>query len=150
MFRLIPYRKPDSMIRSEDIFNRFFDDFFTDDFFAPIAPMDHKMTGFKVDVKDQGESYLIEADLPGFDKDNVQITYSNQHLTILAKREFKEEEDSTENYLRKERYSGELKRSFFIDNITPEGIDAVFKNGILSIKLKKVTVKNDPKHIHIK
>lgn len=149
MFRLIPYRKPNSMIRSEDIFNRFFDDFFTDDFFAPIAPLDNKMTGFKVDVKDLGDSYLIEADLPGFEKENVQITYDQQHLTIQAKRET-QSEDKAENYIRRERYCGEFKRSFFIDNISPEGIDAYFKNGILSVTLNKMPIKNETKQIEIK
>jgi len=149
MFRLILYRKPNSMIRSEDIFNRFFDDFFTDDFFAPIAPLENKTTGFKVDVKDLGESYLIEADLPGFDKDNVQITYENQYLTIHAKNE-EEKQTESDTYIRRERYSGEIKRSFFIDNIKPEGIDAFFKNGILSISLPKTPVQEERKQIEIK
>lgn len=149
MFRLIPYRKPNTMIRSEDIFNRFFDDFFTDEFFAPIAPLDTKMSGFKVDVKDLGDAYLLEADLPGFDKDNVQITYENQHLTIQARRET-EEESKGEQFIRRERYCGEIKRSFFIDNITPDGIDALFKNGILTIKLKKLPIQNEAKQIEIK
>lgn len=149
MFRMIPYRKPTSMIRSEDIFNRFFDDFFNDDFFAPIATLDHKMAGFKVDVQDKGDAYLIEADLPGFDKENVQITYENQYLTIHAKRDA-ETEDKEGNYIRRERVCGEFKRSFFIDNINPEDVEALFKNGILSVTLKKTPLKNESKQIEIK
>lgn len=149
MFRLIPYRKPDTMIRSEDIFNRFFDDFFNDDFFAPITTLDSKMTSFKVDVQDQGDVYMIEADLPGFEKENVQITYDNKYLTIQAKRETQSENDE-HTYVRRERFCGEFKRSFYVDNINPEEIDAYFKNGILSIKLKKTPMLNDSKQIQIK
>lgn len=149
MYRLMPYRKPNTMIRSEDIFNRFFDDFFNDEFFAPIAPLETKMTGFKVDVKDLGDSYMIEADLPGFEKDNVQITYENQHLTIKAKREA-EDETKDDRYIRRERYCGEFKRSFFIDDIATDGIDALFKNGILTIKLEKKPIQKEAKQIEIK
>lgn len=135
MFKLIPYRK-NTLSRTEDIFDDFFDSFFNDEFFTPLRSLDNRFGGFKVDVSDQGDKYLIEADLPGMDKENVKIEYDNKYLTILAKRD--ESNETRENsYIRKERQCGEYRRSFYIDNIQSEDIDATFKNGVLKIELKK-------------
>ncbi len=135
MFKLIPYRK-NNLSRTEDIFDDFFDSFFNEDFFTPMRSLDNRFGGFKVDVSEQGDKYLIEADLPGMDKENVKIEYENKYLTISARRE--ESKETQENsYIRKERQCGEYRRSFYIDNIEPEDIEASFKSGVLKIELKK-------------
>lgn len=135
MFKLIPYRK-NTLSRTEDVFDDFFDSFFNDEFFTPMRSLDNRFGGFKVDVSEQGDKYLIEADLPGMEKENVKIEYDNKYLTISASRE--ESKEVTENsYIRKERQCGEYRRSFFIDNIQSEDIEATFKNGVLKIELKK-------------
>jgi len=135
MFKLIPYRK-NTLSRTEDVFDDFFDSFFNDDFFTPVRGLDNRFGGFKVDVSDQGDKYVIEADLPGMDKENVKIEYDNKYLTISARRD--EIKETTENsYIRKERQCGEYRRSFYIDNIQAEDIDATFRNGVLKIQLVK-------------
>lgn len=135
MFKLIPYRK-NTLSRTEDVFNDFFDSFFNDDFFTPMRSLDNRFGGFKVDVSDQGDKYLIEADLPGMEKENVKIDYENKYLTISARRE--ESRETQENsYIRKERQSGEYRRSFYIDNIQADAIEATFRNGVLKIEMKK-------------
>ncbi len=135
MFKLIPYRK-NNLSRTEDIFDDFFDSFFNDSFFTPMRSMENRFGGFKVDVSDKGDTYLIEADLPGVDKENVKIEYENKYLTISARRE-ETQETKDSSYVRRERQCGEYRRSFFIDNIQSEDIEATFRNGVLKIELKK-------------
>lgn len=149
MFKLIPYRK-NTLSRTEDVFNDFFDSFFNDDFFTPMRNLDTRFGGFKVDVSDQGDKYLIEADLPGMTKENVKIDYEGQYLTISARRE-ENKETQEDSYIRKERQCGEYRRSFYIDNIQPDGIDATFRNGVLKIEMKKAPqISKAGKNIEIK
>lgn len=150
VFKLVPNYKRNPVTRKQDIFDDFFDNFFSDDFLAPLRSIETKMTsGFRVDVLDNGDHYLIEADLPGFEKDNVKIEYENKYLTIVAKKETSEEINQ-ENYIRRERQAGEYRRSFYIDGILPDEIDARFKNGVLKIKVEKEPLKTDHKEIEIK
>lgn len=149
MFKLIPYRK-NPITRTQDVFDDFFDSFFNDDFFAPIRTLDSRFGGFKVDVADKGDRYVIEADLPGMERDNVKIEYTNGYLTISASRD-ETHEVNEENYIRRERQSGEYRRSFHIDNIQPEQIDATFRNGVLRVELVKKQLEPDSvKRIEIK
>lgn len=149
MFKLIPYRK-NTLSRTEDVFNDFFDSFFNDDFFTPMRNLDTRFGGFKVDVSDQGDKYLIEADLPGMTKENVKIDYEGQYLTISARRE-ENKEMKEDSYIRKERQCGEYRRSFYIDTIQPDGIDATFRNGVLKIEMKKAPqISRTGKSIEIK
>jgi HSP20 family protein len=151
MFKLVPVRpvrKLSSNARSEDIFDQFFDSFFNDDVFTPFNKIDKRVSGFMVDVLDDGDKYVIEADLPGFSKENVKVEYNDQHLSILAKRE-DVNEDKKDNYIRRERYTGEFRRSFFVDNIDPDQILASFDQGILTVTLKKKPLSNNSREIII-
>jgi len=138
MFKLVPYRKG-NLSRTEDMFDDFFDSFFNQGFLAPVRNLENRFGGFKVDVSDQGDKYLIEADLPGMDKENVKIEYENNYLTISARRE--DVKETKENsYIRKERQCGEYQRSFYIDNVQPDQIEATFRSGVLKIELKKKSI----------
>ncbi|MTI71343.1 MAG: Hsp20/alpha crystallin family protein [Firmicutes bacterium] len=129
--------------------NKLLEDFFGEEFFNSPNILDNNKTGFKVDVKEKENSYLLEAELPGVKKDNINIEYENNYLTISAKREdeFKKEE---ENYIRRERRLGEFKRSFYIDDVDEDNINATFKDGILEIELIKTEKKKSNKKIEIK
>lgn len=135
MFDMVPFRKNNSVSRREDDFDRFFDNFFSNDFFAPMN-ISGFGSGFKVDLKETENSYLIEADLPGVTKDAIDIDFNNNYLTITAKRE-DNVEDKSENFVRRERHYGEFKRSFYIDNVVEDQIDASFNNGVLKVTLPK-------------
>lgn len=149
VFKLVPSYKKNNVTRKQDIFDDFFDNFFSDDFFAPLRSIETKMTsGFRVDVLDNGDHYLIEADLPGFEKENVKIEYENKYLTITASKDVSEEINQ-DNYIRRERQCGEYRRSFYIDHIIPEEIEAKFKNGVLKIKVSKEPINKDIKQIEI-
>ncbi|NLK97046.1 MAG: Hsp20/alpha crystallin family protein [Epulopiscium sp.] len=133
MFEMMPFRR-NHLNRKDDFFSPFFKNFFEDDFF----PTMHYMQGnFNVDLKETDDDYQIEADLPGIKKGDIDIDFSNNYLTISAKRN-EAIEDKNENYVRRERHYGEFKRSFYIDNVDETKIDASFKDGVLKVVLPKL------------
>jgi len=133
MFNLIPLVKNNQLEKREDFFNQIFDNFFKEDFFAPLTNVS---SGFRVDLKEVDDSYLIEADLPGIKKEDISLQYANNYLTIVAKRH-DSQETNQDNYLRRERRYGEFQRSFYIGNVEENKIDAEFKDGVLTIILPK-------------
>ncbi|PRR85688.1 heat shock protein Hsp18 [Clostridium luticellarii] len=133
MFDMIPFRKDNSMSRGDE-FEKFMKSFFNNDF-SPVG-MNVFGRDFKVDLKENDDSYLVEADLPGVNKDDINLSFKNNYLTISAKRE-NSREDKKEDFVRRERNYGEFKRSFYIDNVDDQKIDASFKDGVLKIELAK-------------
>lgn len=92
---------------------------------------------FKVNVKENADDYVVEAELPGVKKDSINFEYDNNYLTVSTKKEDKFE-DKGQNYLRREIRSGALKRSFYVDNVDENKIDASFSNGVLKVILPKI------------
>ena len=97
----------------------------------------------KSDIYEQNNNYIIEIDLPGFDKNNVYIDYYNEYLTVKASK--KEESEETGRYIRKERYYGEYKRAFYIGEIDEKNISANYNNGVLKITVPKEQIKKEVK-----
>lgn len=102
-----------------------------DDFFSK------GLATFKTDITETETSYLIEAELPGYSKEELNIEVSQDRLTISAKKD-----ESTEtkegNYLRRERRTGHSERTFILENVDQEAIRADFKDGILRLTLPKL------------
>lgn len=136
MFDLVPFRRNNSVTKRGDLFDSFLDNFFNDDFLS-INGFSSMGNNFKVDLKEDEKSYIIEADLPGIAKENINLSYSNNYLTISAKRN-ETVEDKSENYVRRERRYGEFKRAFYMDNGDENKIDANFKDGVLKIIVPKL------------
>lgn len=135
MFEMVPFRRNHNNLSSRgDYFDDFFNNFFSEDTFTPMIL---KNTNFKVDVKETENEYLVEADLPGINKDNISLEYENNYLTVTAKRENTVEDKSNSNYVRRERSYGEFKRSFYIDNVDENSVNASFADGVLRITLPK-------------
>ena len=90
-------------------------------------------------MRETNEAYLVEAELPGVNKDDLRLDYDNNYLTISA---MKNEtfEDRQDNYLRQERHYGQIARSFYFDNVDKNQIQARFQNGVLDIILPKRTI----------
>lgn len=139
MFDMVPFRKNNSLSQG-DAFRNFVDSFFNNDFFSPV--LSGFNSGFKVDLKEDADSYKVEADLPGVKKDAIDLNFENNYLTISAKRE-DQKEDKGEGYVRRERSYGELKRSFYIDNVDDKNVTASFKDGVLEIILPKIKKDQD-------
>lgn len=137
MFGMVPFnrRNMGAIRRPRDLFDvdTWFDSFFRDGFSPALYGFDGQM---RVDIKENENDYVIEADLPGVDKNDIHVELRNDILTIGVQRnEITEEE--RKNYIRKERRSSSMSRSFRVENVRPEDIKARFENGVLSIILPK-------------
>ena len=110
-----------------------FDDFFDDGFFTK-----REKNMMKTDIKEGKDKYTIDVDLPGFEKENINLSLNNGYLNISAKMEKEDNSSDDEKFVRRERFSGECSRSFYVgDGILEDDIKAEFKNGILRIDLPK-------------
>ena len=117
--------------KSYDIFNAFRD--FEDSFFRSPA-----VAGCRTDIRDEGDKYVLESELPGFDKEDIHLDLDGDYLTITAQRSTeKEDGDKNGSYIRRERTSSSYRRSFNIASCDSGNIDAEYRNGILTVSLPK-------------
>ncbi|AYW46198.1 Hsp20/alpha crystallin family protein [Tetragenococcus koreensis] len=123
-------------------------DGFFDNFFSNFMGNDN----FQVDIKEKDNSYEVTADLPGFDKSDLNVTYDDGVLTIEATRnDVTEDKDEEGNFLHRERNSSSYRRQFMLKGIDDEKIDASFKDGVLNLNLPKAPGEDeDKKKIDIK
>ena len=113
-----------------------FDEVFNDPFFSE---KENKI--MKTDVKEKDGSYILEIDIPGYDKEDIQIELQDGYVTVTATKN-EEKEDKHAKYLKRERFSGMCSRSYYAgENIKEEDIKANFKNGILTIEFPKEVEK---------
>lgn len=93
----------------------------------------------KTDIKEKGDKYIIDIDLPGYDKENIDLEIEDGYLKVSAKVDKNiDESDEEEKYIHQERFYGECSRSFYIGkNIKEEVIKASFKKGILTLTIPK-------------
>ena len=128
-----------------------FDDWF-DDFDRQMQHMDRCLYGrnakreMKTDVREKEDGYEIDMDLPGFKKDQVELTLENGYLTVTANKGFdKDEKDTKGRMIRQERYAGSMQRSFYVgDNMTEEDVKARFEDGVLHLDLPKKDARKVP------
>lgn len=111
-------------------------DIFDDVFSAPFfTQKENKL--MKTDVKEKDGNYILEIDIPGYDKDDIQIEFNDGYITVTATKN-EEKEDKHAKYLKRERFSGACSRSYYAgENLKEEDIKANFKNGILTIVFPK-------------
>ena len=128
MYTIVPFRTRREMSNPFD--DRFFRSFFDMNDMVGSA-------GFRVDVKEQQDSYLLEAELPGVKQEDINLTVDDDVLTISAEVNAQKQE-KRENYLYSERRSGHMERRFSLDGIHEDGITAEYKDGILTVNLPKV------------
>lgn len=146
MFGITPYtRRNNTELSSYNPF-RMFDDF-EKNFWNS-----NELAEFKTDIKDNGNEYVMEADLPGFKKENIKIDIDNDTLTITAERKNENsEKDDKGNYIRMERSYGSFSRSFDVSGINTEEISASYNDGVLTLNMPKKTAKQEgARHLEIK
>ena len=96
------------------------------------------VNAFRTDIRDTGDAYLLEADLPGMKKEDIHIDIDGERLSISAERcAVKEEKDENGGYIRCERSYGAFSRSFDISGIRAEEISAAYEDGVLKLTLPK-------------
>lgn len=133
-------------------FNNLFDDMFNDPFFTRSYDRSSSQI-MKTDIHEKDGNYLVEMELPGYNKADIKADLKDGYLTITAhKNETKEEKDSKGNCVHKERYTGTCNRSFYVgDDLTQEDIKASFADGVLKLCFPKEVEKQEeqPKLITI-
>jgi HSP20 family protein len=161
---LVPWKRNDKSVlvrREEDPFyafrremDRVFDDFFGGGYgltpfrggfmesFGDFSP--------RVDVTENEKEVRITAELPGLEEKDIDVSLSNDVLTISGEKKA-EKEDKGDNYYRMERSYGSFRRSIPLPTeVNSDQCDATFKNGVLQITLPKVHSKESAKKITIK
>ncbi|MCC3866165.1 Hsp20/alpha crystallin family protein [Terrisporobacter petrolearius] len=123
------------------LFDNMFDDMFRDPFFTNSSTT--KL--MKTDIQEKGNNYILDMDLPGYDKSDIKAQLKDGYLTITAqKNTSKEDKDEKGNYIRRERYCGKCSRSFYVgENLKEEDIKASFNNGILKLTFPKEVGKKE-------
>ena len=121
---------------------------FDKNFFGSNMPINNCRT----DIRDDGDKYVMESELPGFDKEDIKLDINGSQLTIAAEHSTSnDEKDDKGNYIRRERKFGSYKRSFDIGDVNTDAVSAEYKNGILIIELpKKATEAPVAKRLEIK
>lgn len=143
MFGLIPFTRENSL-SNQNLFNYL--DNIEKSFFGDLEPA----AQFRTDIRDNGNEYLLEAELPGFSKEDIAIHIDGDRLDITAKHEEKKEEKK-DNYVCRERKFGTFSRSFDVTGIDTAAISAGYQEGILSLHLpKKVPAQPEVKRIEVK
>jgi HSP20 family protein len=133
MFDLVPFGK-----RRDDVFGvlaKSLNEVFNDEFFAPMTGA---AQSFRTDIRESGQAYLIEAELPGFKKEEIDIDYTRPYLTIKAvRKEENAQENEEHQVVRRERRYGEYVRRFYVQDIAEDEIRASLKDGMLSLEVPK-------------
>ncbi len=141
MFDLIPFDHSSGNVF--DVFDKMMNDSFFGGAERAFAP-------FRTDIIDEGDKYLLKADMPGFNKNDIQINVEGNQLTIQAERK-EEQNENGKGYVRRERRYGALSRSFDIEGLDASKINASYQNGVLEVELPKpVEEKPTSKVIEIK
>ena len=117
---------------------------FVDDVFDDMFPFAGNYTTanydlMKTDVKDAGDHYELEMEMPGVEKENIKAELKDGYLTVTAQQNpNKDEKDKEGNYIRRERYAGSMSRSFYVgDAVSEEDIHAKYEDGILKLSVPK-------------
>ena len=136
MFGLTPFVRGNRFFAAYDPFKEMEE--IEDRFFGRQLP------AFKTDIRETSEAFILEAELPGFKKEEIHAEIKDGILSINAERKTEtDEKDEAGNYVRRERLYGSFSRRFSLEGIDTEKIAASYKNGILALTLPKLEPKKD-------
>ncbi|MFA0814755.1 MAG: Hsp20/alpha crystallin family protein [Anaerofustis sp.] len=142
MAGLVPFNKKNQEIST----NTGFEDFYNvlDDFFSNDWPFRRTLTHdtFKVDVEDNGNEYLIEAEVPGIDKKDINVELNDGKLMISITRD-ENSESKKKNFIHRERRYSSMSRSIYLEDAKPDGIKAKLENGLLKVVVPKEEKPNN-------
>ncbi len=148
MLSLTPLGRNSVARKTNDLFDFYsiFDDFFNDDGFFRKP---NQIAQFRVDLKDEGDHYKVEADLPGFKKEDINLEFEEGRLVISATRQDEVNEEKN-NYIHRERKSCSMQRVLYLKDVKTEDIEAKLEDGVLSIDIPKNQNTIIKKQIEIK
>ena len=128
---LIKYNQP-----NRDIFGKRFSDIM-DEFFNDAVATRQSSFAPSIDISETEKQYVIDVEVPGIDKKDIELNVENNTLTISGERKF-EKKDDNKQYHRVESHYGSFSRSFTLpDNVDVESISATYNNGILNVTVDK-------------
>lgn len=148
MANMKPYKR-----RNGSIYNYGYNDLnnMIDSFFN-TSPSTNSMANasFKVDISDEEDKYVIEAEMPGLEREDIDLTVDDNTITIsVEKDEETDESDEEKNYIHKERRTSKMKRSMSFVDMDEEKISAKLDKGILTIEVGKEKEEEKTKSIEI-
>lgn len=128
MYSMMPFGRTHSLANLFDDFDRHF-----------FGDLTHSnLPAFRTDIRDDGDQFLLDADLPGFNREDIQLELQGDILTITAQhQDNKDQKNEDGNYICRERTSSSYSRSFNVSGIRGEGITAAYENGVLQLTLPK-------------
>ena len=126
MFGMIPFDRRDSSLF--DMLDNFERNFF--------GSSNSTVSSFRTDIRDEGDKFVLEAELPGFKKEDIKLDLKDGVLTISAQHS-SENEEKKDSYVRRERRYGSFSRSFDVSGIQEDHISAAYNNGVLELTLPK-------------
>lgn len=120
-----------SLFNNEDFFDNWFD--------FPLSKFGRNMQKMKTDVIDAKERYIINIDIPGYDKKDIKVHVGDNYLTVYVNKEDETVDKSPieGKYIFRERYVGTASRSFYIGNVSEDKIKAKYENGTLTLTFPK-------------
>lgn len=131
--------------RSPDIFDEMFENIFK----SPFYSLSNKIVKMQSDLREKDGKYILDIDLAGFNKSDINISIEDQYLNVTATVN-DENNINDEEYIRKERHYASCSRSYYVGSLSDEDINATFINGILTITFPVEKLEtNDKKYISI-
>lgn len=128
MYSMMPFGRNNTLSDFFDHFDRHF--------FNGLTKPD--FTAFRTDIREEDDRFVLDADLPGFDREDIHLDLQGDVLTITAQHEDnKEDKDENGKYICRERFSNSYSRSFNVSGIRADAISAAYQNGVLSLSLPK-------------
>ena len=144
MFELRPFERRNNRMTAYNPWDEMERAFFGD------GAWNRSLAEFKTDIQDKGDSYLLQADLPGFKKEDIHIDLDGETMTIRAERHSEhEEQDKKGSYVRCERSYGSYERAFDVSGIDTDKIGAQYADGVLKLTMPKKSATVRAKQIEI-
>ena len=144
MFELRPFERRNNRMTAYNPWDEMERAFFGD------GAWNRSLAEFKTDIQDKGDSYLLQADLPGFKKEDIHIDLDGETRTIRAERHSEhEEQDKKGSYVRCERSYGSYERAFDVSGIDTDKIGAQYADGVLKLTMPKKSATVSAKQIEI-
>ncbi len=130
--------RPVSIEKAMSDFDRYMESFFGDSLLAPASKHLHLPA---MDIEENDESYSVNIELPGLEEKNIEVHANGKEITVESKQEESTEEKVEEKkgrFILKERRQSRFSRTFSLpENADYESISAKFKNGVLTLDVKK-------------
>lgn len=133
---LVPFNRKDKEVLTKNEFKDFYN--MLDSFFSDDWPFRRSLTHdtFKVDIEDTENEYLIEAEMPGVDKNDINVKLNDGKLIISVSRD-ENNETKQKNFIHRERRYSSMSRSIYLEDSKADGITAKLENGLLKIIVPK-------------